>query len=355
MTIKQSFALNLKSVYHSPLLAPGTFILDQGLPRTSGAARALFFLFLLHLSLLCFKKNYFYINLFLCLLYAWIISVFDSRITTAFFFISLLVIFYSKLNILKKVVVFLILITTFINSQHIYYHISILQSEKIENEIRLKKRSNKLVSNFYENYFSKENKNLLDDSNNFEDINSDKKEEKLKLNQKTKDTFDDIKSIIFFQKPFYCNEEHFININSSGRLCIWIDNLNTALKNYRVFYFGHGAQADRYNVKYSSRVQEHSASNTFLYVLTSGGIISVILVLIIYIIFFINFLRFFIFDKYKLFNVSSILISCLLINSFILFRGITESSFAVFSLDYMLFLITTFIIFSNKDFNYNKN
>ena len=67
-----------------------------------------------------------------------------------------------------------------------------------------------------------------------------------------------------------------------------------------------------------------------------------------------NFLRYFISTHNKLLNKSSILISCLLMNSFILFRGITESSFAVFSLDYMLFLITTFIIFSKKDFN-NKH
>ena len=127
MTIKETIILKIQNVYNSRLLSPQTFILDQGLPRTSGVARALFFLFLLHLSLLCFKKNYFYINLFLCLLYSWIISVFDSRITTVFFYISLLVILYSKLNLLKKIVIFLILITTFINSQHIYYYISILQ------------------------------------------------------------------------------------------------------------------------------------------------------------------------------------------------------------------------------------
>ena len=137
-------------------------------------------------------------------------------------------------------------------------------------------------------------------------------------------------------------------------MCIWIDNLNTALKNYRVFYFGHGAQADRYNVKYSSRVQEHSASNAFLYVLTSGGAISLIFAIIIYMIFFINFLKFFISTKNKLLNESTIFISSLLMNSFILFRGITESSFAVFSLDYILFLITTFIIFSKKNFNYKN-
>ncbi|MDC3349325.1 hypothetical protein OAV65_02350, partial [Candidatus Pelagibacter sp.] len=116
----------------------------------------------------------------------------------------------------------------------------------------------------------------------------------------------------------------------------------------------HGAQADRYNVKYSNRTQELSVSNAFLYVLSSGGVISVIFVLIIYIIFFRNFLTYFIFTKNLLSNRSSIFISCLLMNYFILFRGITESSFAVFSLDYMLFLITSFIIFSNKDYNYNK-
>ena len=100
------------------------------------------------------------------------------------------------------------------------------------------------------------------------------------------------------------------------------------------------------------KTQEHSASNTFIYVLSSGGAISVIFVLVIYIILLINFLKYFIFTKNKISNKSSILISCLLMNSFILFRGVTESSFAVFSLDYMLFLISTFIIFSNsKMFN----
>ena len=53
-------------------------------------------------------------------------------------------------------------------------------------------------------------------------------------------------------------------------------------------------------------------------------------------------------------SMSQIGASTDLINSFILFRGITETSFAMFSLDYMLFLITAFIIFSNKNFNYNK-
>ncbi len=351
MTIKESIIVDIQNVYHSRLLSPGTFILDQGLPRTSGVARALFFLFLLHLSLLCFKKNYLYINLFICFLYSWVISVFDSRITTVFFYISLLVILYSKLNFLKKTIIFLILITTFINSQHLYHYISILKTDPIKEDVRLKKRSDKLVSNLYENYFNDEN----NESSNFKNKKEEKLKEKLKLDEIPEVSDSNlVTSIIFFQKPFICNKEHFININSSGRLCIWTDNLNTVLKNYSVFFFGHGAQADRYNVKYSSKAQEQSASNSLLYVITSGGAISLIFIFVIYIIFFINFLKFFIYPKNKLYNKSSIFISSLLMNSFILFRGITESSFAVFSLDYMLFSVTSFIIFSKKDFNNKK-
>ena len=183
MTIKQSILLKLQNVYHSSLLAPETYILGQGLPRTSGVARALFFLFLLHLSLLCFKKNFFYINLFFCVLYAWVVSVFDSRITTIFYYISLLVIFYSKLYFLKKIVIFLILILIFNNSHHIYGYISILQNKSIEKQIILKKRSEKLVSNFYNNYLidvAEDNQDNQDNQDNTEVKNALKTELKFK-------------------------------------------------------------------------------------------------------------------------------------------------------------------------------
>ena len=342
ITIKESIILNLKNIYHSALLGPATYILEQGLPRTSGVARALFFLFMIHLSLLCFKKNYFYINLFFCLLYSWTISVFDSRIVTIFYFISLLIIFYSNLFFFKKFSIFLILILIFINSQNIYVYLFSKQN------INLQKRYSILISNVYNHYFNKEDKNYKNLSSNIENENHNIENEN--HNIENENHID----IIYFQKSFECNQEHLINKISSGRLCIWIYNLNTALKNYSVFIFGHGAQADRYNVNYISLPQEQSASNTLIYALTSGGILSVISFLVIYFIFFMNFLRYFLFGKNNLVNKSSILISCLLINSFILFRGITESSFAVFSLDYILFLVTTFIIFSNKVLSNHK-
>jgi len=354
IAIIESITLEIKNVYHSRLLAPDNFILDQGLPRTSGVARALFFLFLLHLTFLCFKKNYFYINLFICSLYVFVISVFESRITTIFFLISLLVIFYSELNFLKKIGTYLILILIFSYSGKIYESILILQAHNNTDKYQDKKE--------FDNFFFKKNEKRINilfggigkkksDKEKSDKKKSDKNnEEKLILDA----TYNENNNIIFFQKKIICNEQGRINLISSGRLCIWVDNLNTAFKNYSVFLFGHGAQADRYNVKYSFKTQEHSASNTFIYVLSSGGAISVIFVLVIYIILLINFLKYFIFTKNKISNKSSILISCLLMNSFILFRGVTESSFAVFSLDYMLFLISTFIIFSNKNTNIIK-
>ncbi len=353
MTIQETVIFQIKNVYHSTLLSPNTFVLDQGMPRTSGVARAIFFLFLTHLSLLCFKKNYFYLNFCICFLYAWVISVFDSRITTIFYFISLLVIFYSKFNILKKLVIFLMLIMIFSNSQYIYRYIVTLYSEKIDQELISKKRSELLIENLVNNYFTKDRKNL-DDSLSKEIYGSQSKDIYDSQSKEIRENDAREIKIILFKKSFYCDKEHYINLESSGRLCIWIDNLNTALKNYSVFFLGYGAQADRYNVKYTSTYQEQSASNIFIYVLTSGGIISVIFVLVIYIKFFITFLRHFIFTKEKLFNESAFFISCLLINFFILFRGITESSFAMFSLDYIVFLVNTFIIFSKKKFNYNK-
>jgi hypothetical protein len=341
IAIIESITFEIKNVYHSRLLAPDNFILDQGLPRTSGVARALFFLFLLHLTFLCFKKNYFYINLFICSLYVFVISVFDSRITTIFFLISLLVIFYSELNFLKKIGTYLILILIFSYSGKIYESVLILQAH-----ITDKYQDEKEIDNLFIGNNEKRINNL------FKGIGK-KKSDKEKSDKEKSDKNNEEK-LIFFQKKIICDEQVRINLISSGRLCIWVDNLNTAFKNYSVFLFGHGAQADRYNVKYSSKTQEHSASNTFIYVLSSGGVISVIFVLVIYIILLINFLKYFIFTKNKISNKSSILISCLLMNSFILFRGITESSFAVFSLDYMLFLISTFIIFSNKNTNIIK-
>lgn len=346
ITIKESLTLNLKSLYFSPLLGPGTFILDQGLPRTSGVARALFFLFLLNLSLLCFTKSFFLAKLFFSFLLAWLVSLFDSRITSIFFFISLFIVFYSQINLLKKFSILLILITTFVYSQNIYQYITVLQSKTIVTEVKSKKRSQHLASNLLKNYIIKDDEtSASEDKKPIDDYESVTNQELSSF---------EYEEILFFKKPLICDEENFININSSGRLCIWTDNLNTALKNYNVFLIGHGAQADRYNVKYKSTVQELSASNSFLYVLISGGVFSLIFSIIIHIIFLINFLNFFISTGYKFSNISYLFTSCLLINSFILFRGITESSFSVFSLDYILFMVTTFIIFSKNGLNNNK-
>lgn len=324
-----------ESLYFSTILSPNTYIFEQGMPRTSGVARALYFLFLLNLSFLCFKKNYFYINLFISIILTWLIFVLESRITSIFFFISLLLVFYSPLNLSRKFLVLFLLITISTNALSIYKYASQIYSNntKVEN---FKPRT----KSFFKNLTNVEMDNVeMDKMFNYQDpaVTQEMSEYK----------------IIFFNKPFRCNPNHLINSITSGRICIWSDNLNAVLKKYSTFLFGYGAQADRYNVKYINTPQEQSASNSFIYALSSGGIFSLFSTLFIYIIFFYNFLYFFLLSKDKFLNASYIHVASLLINAFILYRGITESSFLVFSLDYILFLVTAFIIFQ-KNLNVPK-
>jgi hypothetical protein len=329
LTVTKHFTSQSGSLYFSTVLSPSTYIFEQGMPRTSGVARALYFLFLLTLSFLCFKKNYFYINLFISSILTWFIFILESRITSIFFFISLLIVFYSTLDLSRKFLVLFILITISTNGLSIYKYVSQIYSNNIKVE-NFKPR----VKSFFKN---------LDMDKMFTYDNH----EPVLFQEVSK------YEIIFFNKKFHCNTNHLINNITSGRICIWTDNLNAVLKKYSTFFFGYGAQADRYNVKYINTPQEQSASNSFVYALSSGGIFSLFSTLLIYIIFFYNFLYFFLFSKDKFLNVSCIHVASLLINAFILFRGISESSFLIFSLDYILFLVTAFIIFQ-KNLNVPK-
>jgi hypothetical protein len=392
--INNSFPTSFRSLYFSPLLGPNTFVLDQGFPRTSGVARALLFVFLFLLSLLCFKKKFFYVNFFVSVVLVFLIFILESRMTSLFFFFSLLIVFYSKLSHLKKFSVLIILITTSINSNTIYYYIwhsainifyektTILESadrEKTRLNVNIKTRNNntisliaKKLSPFINNKIANDNNKIANDNNKIANDNNKIANDNNKIaNDNNKISNDNnkisivkkvpstpsykYKKILFFKKPFHCDTiSTMLNTISTGRFCIWLNNLNTSLQNYSTFFLGNGAQADRYNVKYTNAAQEQSASNIFLYVLTSGGIFSLIFILVIYIIFVINFFNTFFFKKNKSLDMSHIHVSCLLISSFILFRGLTESSFSVFSLDYILFLTTAFFLFSKNNLNNKK-
>jgi hypothetical protein len=106
------------------------------------------------------------------------------------------------------------------------------------------------------------------------------------------------------------------------------------IKNKNIF-FGNGVMGDRILIN-------QSASNIFLYNYASGGIISVIL-------FSLVMLRsFFISSKIILFyekipnNNNILILSACFIQLFLLARGLLETSFAVFSIDFLMFFSSYF-------------
>ena len=131
------------------------------------------------------------------------------------------------------------------------------------------------------------------------------------------------------------------NVNTrsftSYRAFDWLEIYN---KTKDKFLLGYGTQADRYLIN-------QSASNALLYFFSSSGIVGFAIYLVIIFNLFkklwlnldylkINSLK----DKPYLFS----LLICLTL----LIRSIVESSFAVFGIDYVLFLISLFVISNEK-------
>ena len=106
-------------------------------------------------------------------------------------------------------------------------------------------------------------------------------------------------------------------------------------------FFGYGPLADRFLIG-------SSASNAFVYALISGGYLGAICIfLLCFSVFFDSLVLIF---KYKVFkNLKKVhLISSILIVSFLLFRGLVESSFAVYGTDFLWFILSTIIIKNEK-------
>jgi len=127
---------------------------------------------------------------------------------------------------------------------------------------------------------------------------------------------------------------------SSGRTQIWLNTIEISKKN---IFKGYGFQADR-------KLINESAHNVYIYALICGGIISMLLI------FFISlrsaWTSLFIFFNYvylkKKISTTG-LISVFLIILF-LQRSLFETSYGIYSIDYLLFIICFFI----NELNYKK-
>jgi hypothetical protein len=131
-------------------------------------------------------------------------------------------------------------------------------------------------------------------------------------------------------------EENF----SSNRFQNWTKIISASNKNY---FWGFGFQADRLIIK-------QSIHNVYLYSLICGGFIS--LLLITFISLRGGWTSFFILYKYMFLNKRFDpvdLISTFIIIIFLL-RGLLETSYGVYSIDYLLFIISFYI----NELNYKK-
>ena len=153
------------------------------------------------------------------------------------------------------------------------------------------------------------------------------------------------------------NEMRIFNAHTGGRLTLWKDTI----KNYdKKKLFGYGPQGDRFFLSSTLTSDDfgfkkdreyfgfgNNVSNMFLYALLSGGIFSVgSMILILYEIFKIL-LKY----KNKLFSKKNSInlnfsLTCLI---FFLIRSIFENSFALFSVDFLLFYLSiVYVINSSK-------
>ena len=131
----------------------------------------------------------------------------------------------------------------------------------------------------------------------------------------------------------------YVLSDGSGRLGLWKKSIKPITNN---LFLGYGPQADRILIN-------ENVSNIFLYSLLCGGILALIFILLI-IISILNNILYLVFIKRIFFNKKNIIINCsIFFIIFLLFRSLLENSFAIFGIDFMIFIICSTILF-----NYTK-
>jgi hypothetical protein len=269
-------------------------------PRSSGLSRMSI---IIYISLVIYlinnqKKIYFNKLIFsLAIIFGSIGLMFQSRTMNFIFFIFiiLLILIYFKKKLVNKNYIFLLIFVPVILAGNYIYFIS---HKKIAPE-------------------------------NFKDYKDDQTFQN-KLNLFIENN--QIKKIVLREK----------NTNfSSNRFNIWHKVIDEGKKNN---FFGYGFQADR-------KIINESAHNVYIYALICGGILSVILIILIslrsaWISFLIIFNYIFLNKKYSITNIISAFLMILFLQ-----RGLLETSYGIYSIDYLFFIICFFI----NELNYRKN
>lgn len=281
---------------------PNFFFINNNPPRSSGLSRMAFIIYIAITCYLIATRRKIYGTRVVCIL-AIIIGTaglaFQSRTMNFIFLIFsilLILIYFKKKNLInKKFIIFLIIAPIILANIYLYYSLKTTQDPQ--------------YLKYYENdQISVKNSNLL---------------EKIK----------GISGISIIRG----SETNF----SSSRFDIWGKAIEKSKKNLLI---GYGFQADRKLIKESSH-------NIYIYSLICGGLISLLLITFISLraawvsfIILINFL--FLKKNYEPLE----LIPLFLVPLFLL-RGILETSYGIYSIDFLFFIICFFI----NEINYKKN
>ena len=299
-------------------LHPDTAINYQDPQRITGFSRtiAVINIFLIILYLKNNKRIYSLGIYFLTFIISCVIWLSQSRGTIICYYSSILflILFCNNLKILNKLIYVIVLTFFSIISTNLLLNTlsknnvsetNIVKNGKLE---KLEKLETTIVEN--NKLDEKENKNFLFNNLGLE------------------------------SSRFY-KEQH-----SSGRVQLW----EKAIKNFeKKKVFGYGPQADRIILMDLRSVYSNNVSNGVIYSLLSGGYVSFICVIFIYVYSFILFLKFFINEKLYKFsynlNSNNMIYTCSIIYCiFFMVRALIENSFTLFSIDFLITIISIFII-----------
>ncbi len=144
------------------------------------------------------------------------------------------------------------------------------------------------------------------------------------------------------------------NKTTSGRFQLWTLSLKKYEKNK---IFGYGPQGDRY-ILYNSEV-EHlwstNSSNLLIYGFLSGGYFGLIILILIYFYIFLIMLKFLIVNKiyllkYTVTKNNIFYVLSISTATFFLIRSLFENSYGLFSIDFLLMIVSLYIL----ELNYRK-
>ena len=302
------------------MLHPDIAFNYQAPPRITGFSRtiAIINIFLITVLIVNQKKIYTIPLILLIYLFSIIIWMSQSRGSIICFYTSsaVLIFFFNNLNFLKKILIYFT-ITLF----------AILGTNQIHNNT-----DQILEMEFAKDIKKKYTKEINIKTNNDNDNDNDNQ------NKSNKKLLDIDKSRFITQK------------NTSGRTDLWRQSL--LLYNYKLI-FGYGPQADRIILYDHKNIYGNNSSNAAIYALLSGGYLSIICIILIYFYFTYLFLSFFIKEKLFKFNFqlnykNSLVVISMIFATFFMIRSLVENSFSLFSIDFLITILSLFVIEQNK-------